>query len=1079
MLIYIERGCPNCLGRIDDDRLYAGYVCERCLPEIREEEKCVSLAKEKKLKNLLKYCQSLDNLKTFQEIFYKAIGNKPSSLQINWAKRFFLGDSFAIVAPTGSGKSTFNQIISLLDSGKSLVILPTKLLVMQFYNRLAHYSQRLDIKRKVLKYSGNVYEKEKLLKGDFDIFICTTAFLHKNFEILSSFKFSSIFIDDVDSFLKSGKNIEHLFRLIGFSDDEIKLGLRRNITPDLYVELDKLRQKIQTKLIVSSATLRPKTNRAILFQNLLGFEVAKFSSTLRNVEDCYIQLEGDEIFDKLLEKSYELVKNLGKGGILFVEENFGKESINKVVKYLRDKGINVKSYLEDKEENILSELTDGKIDVIVGLAYLTNPLLRGIDAPEILRYAIFLGVPKTKFKIENIQDDHKKIYNILLALMPLFDEKEKLYLISNLNKIKRFLAVDKEKIKQNKKIEDLVLQLAEFLNKKLSDREFIDRLSESKEVFLEADSQGHLYIIFGNAQVYIQGSGRVSRLTSAGLLPGLSIILSDSKKALNSLRKRLKYYTNHDIDIFEVDIDKLKELDKKVREERKLLNQTSIDFKTKLIIVESPHKAKTIASFFGKPSVRRVGSSVLYEIPTENAILSITASLGHIFDLSRKVGIYGVIKDKERYIPVFDSIKIDRNSSKHYIDDVPDNSKDIIDKISTIHSLQKIAFCSDEVYVASDPDAEGEKIAYDILVNLRPFQKNIRRLEFREITKTEFERALMYPQDINISKVKAQLARRVADRWVGFSLSRELWKNFNKNYLSAGRVQTPVLGWIVERTKESKKYKYRVSFSVSEHTFYVDIEDKSIANNLLKNLDKLNIHTTEKYTEEILPPSPYTTDTILEDAFSLFRFSSDYTMQLLQELFEMGLITYHRTDSTRISETGRYLVAKPYITTKFGEEYFFPREWYSPGAHEGIRPTKPWDLEEIKLRVAYNLLSFKSPNDSYRLYQLIFNRFMASQCRKAKVEKVVLTFETPVYSWQAEFITRIIESGYEIFYNNIKLLQLPTHIEIKDRNISKIPKYQLYTQASIVQEMKVKNLEDHQLTLKLLLHFCPEGIYTN
>lgn len=1062
MLLYMARGCPNCYGKIDDDRLKMGYVCENCLPQIKEEDKCLSLNREGKLLNLAKYCQSLEKVELFKDVFHRATGNQPSSLQINWAKRFFLGDSFAIVSPTGSGKSTFGQIISLIDEGKSLIILPTKLLVTQFYNKINNFSDKSGIDRKILRYSGKPDEKNRLQNGDFDIFICTTAFLHRNFDILSNLKFSYIFIDDVDSFLKSGKNVENLFKLIGFSDEDIKLGLRRDTSPEFYEKLDKLKEKITTKLVISSATLKPKTNRAILFQNLLGFEITRFLSTLRKIEDYHIPVaekDGD-IFSKLLEKSWEVAKNLGNGGIFFLEEEYGRESVEKVAEYLKDKGINAKSYLDDKEENLLAELTQGKIDVIVGLAHLTNPLLRGIDLPEVLRYAVFIGVPKTKLKIENLQDDHRKVYTILLALMPLMEEEEKLYITSKLNYLKRFLTVEREKIKQNQKAETLIQQLTDFLNEKLSNIEFIQKLSESDEVFLEIDDQNSLYIIFGNAQVYIQGSGRVSRLTSKGLLPGLSIILSDSQKALNSLRKRLKYYTTYEINIPEVNIEKLIDIDERIKEERQSLNQTFIDFKTKVVIVESPHKAKTIASFFGKPSIRRVGSSIVYEIPTENALLSVTASLGHIFDLSRKVGIYGVLEEENGYFPVFDSIKIDKNNSKQYIDDLPPNSESIVDKISIIHSLQRITFCCDEVYVASDPDAEGEKIAYDLMINLKPFQSNIRRLEFHEITKEEFERAMLSPQEINIYKVKAQLSRRVADRWVGFSLSRELWNAFNKNYLSAGRVQTPVLGWIIQRTNESKLSKYRVSFSIDKSTFHLELEDKNIAQALINSLDNLILSVVEKKVEEISPPPPYTTDTVLEDAFNILKFSSDYTMKLLQELFEMGLITYHRTDSTRVSETGRYTVAKPYITSKFGEDYFLPREWYSPGAHECIRPTKPWDLEEIKLRVAYNILSFKSPKDSYKLYQLIFGRFMASQSRKAKVEKAVVRFETPVHSWQTELTTDILENGYNVFYNNIKLVSIPqnTDIKVTDKTIIKIPKTQPYTQASLIQKMKIKKL---------------------
>lgn len=1059
-LFYIEKSCPNCGGIIDDYRLGNVHVCDSCLEKLdRDKDLCSQLEEEGKLQLLKKFCKATREVENFKKVFTRTLSGEPSSLQINWAKRFFLGDSFAIVAPTGSGKSTFGQIMAILNDGKTLIILPTKLLVTQFYQKIVDYTGKSQINRKILKYSGHKKEKELLESGEFDVFICTTAFFHKNFNTLSRFKFSYVFVDDVDSFLKSGKNIENLFRLIGFSDEDIRLGLKTESSPEYFAKLDRLREKVDTRLIVSSATLKPKTNRAILFQNLLGFEITRFNSALRKIEDYYIQPENQDTKLKgMINLCVEMLKRLKEGGILFVEEELGREFVDELTAVLRQNRIKAKSYLEEKEEKLLKEISSGNVELVVGLAHLSNPLLRGVDLPEILRYVVFFGVPKTKFRVDNLYEDHRKLYNVSIALMPLFDEEEKVSTSAQLNYLRKILHLDTERIEQNQKAKSILSNLSHFLKQKLSDNDFLKRLAESEEVFVEFDREGNMYIVAGNAQVYVQGSGRVSRLTSRGLLPGLSIIISDSQKALNSLKKRLKYYTNHDIDIPEIDLGKLEDVDRRIKEERASIQQTSIDFKSKLVIVESPHKAKTIASFFGKPAIRRVGSSIVYEIPTENSLLSITASLGHVIDLVKNKGIYGVLREESGYFPVFDYIKIDRQNSKQYTDDAPPDRGNIFDKRNLILSIQKLAFSSDEIYIASDPDAEGEKIAYDLLINLMPFQQNIKRLEFHEITRKEFEKALQHPQDINLSKVKAQLSRRVADRWVGFSLSQELWKIFNKTNLSAGRVQTPVLGWIIERTKESRLSKYRVSFYIDGENFSVEVEDKNLARQLLANLDRLVLEQVKREVIELSPPPPYTTDTVLEDAFNFFRFPADYTMRLLQEMFEMGLITYHRTDSTRISEAGRYQVAKPYISSKLGEEYFTPREWFSAGAHEGIRPTKPWDTEEIRLRAAYNILSFENPRDSFRLYSLIFNRFMASQTRKTKAEKTEFLFKTPVYSWQQELITQIVEDGYERFYNNIKVVKLPQLLDVKEGKITKVSKIQPFTQASLIQQMKQKKL---------------------
>ena len=185
-------------------------------------------------------------------------------------------------------------------------------------------------------------------------------------------------------------------------------------------------------------------------------------------------------------------------------------------------------------------------------------------------------------------------------------------------------------------------------------------------------------------------------------------------------------------------------------------------------------------------------------------------------------------------------------------------------------------------------------------------------------------------------------------------------------------------------------------------------------------------------------------------------------MDLLQELFETGLITYHRTDSTRISEIGRYQVAKLYIQEHLGEDYFFPREWYSEGAHEGIRPTKPWDVKELKLRVAHGLISLKKPNLSFKLYDIIFRRFIASQIKKTKVKKAVLSFKVPSYSWEEKVIIEILSSGFDKIWKNFSVLPLKgilvEKISIKNIEIAKIPKVFLYNQGTLIQEMKKRGL---------------------
>ncbi len=1077
MLFFLAHGCPNCGGRISDERLSKGLPCERCLKdeflydkEISLEEVGKILHKQKKLKHLKNFLEVEEKISEFQKLFLEIFASKPSSLQLSWSKRFYLGESFAIVAPTGTGKTTFGLLACLLNNQKSLILVPTKVLVKHLTERLIDLQSKVsrnDLKKKlILAYTGSNKEKERLEARLFDIFICTQAFFHKNYSLLKELDFSLIFVDDVDSFLKSGKNVEHLFYLLGFSANDIALALKRDKDEEDLAKLLKIKDKQfknSKRLIVSSATLKPRTNRAILFQNLLGFEITRFVSSLRKVEDLYLEAPF-HTFEDLLERACEIVKSIGPGGILFIEEGYGREGVEKATDFLRKKGISVVSYLEVSEDELLESLKKGEVELAVGLSHLANPLLRGIDFPETLSYTIFLGVPKHRFpllKSENSLElslSPQFLHNLLLTLLPLFEEEERFQALGYINYLKRFLTLREENLILYEGLYRKVSEIRDFLASKLKDPLFMEKLKNSEEVFLEADEEGKLNLVIGNAQVYLQGSGRVSRLTARGLLPGMSLLIVDNAKAFFSLKRRLKFFLIEEVDFRKVTVKDLPQIMDAIKRERETLEETSLDFKNYLLIVESPHKAKTIASFFGKPAKRRVKNLLVYEIPMEGTLLSVCASLGHLFNLSRKEGIFGVLNRKGHFYPLFDTIKIDRKLGQEIVDEERGNKGDLFDKKEMIAGLRTLAYCSSETFIASDPDSEGEKIAYDLYINLRPFQPNIKRLEIHEVTPKAFRKALETASFLNLYRVKAQLARRVADRWVGFSLSQELWKAFNKKNLSAGRVQTPVLGWVIKRAEEAKEYKYRLTFTLGGQPFSIELENKELAETLFKELDKLEISEIKRWEEDLSPPPPYTTDTILEEAFYNFRFSSSYTMSLLQELFELGLITYHRTDSTRISETGRYQVAKPYIEQNIGAEFFFPREWSKEGAHEGIRPTHPWDIKEIKLRTAHSLISFKNTRDSLKLYDLIFRRFIASQLRPLRILKGIFKFTLPSYTWEETLNLKIIQRGYDLIWRSPQLFTLSPSAKPEKAEIHKVPKVFLYNQGSLIQEMKNRGL---------------------
>jgi reverse gyrase len=300
--------------------------------------------------------------------------------------------------------------------------------------------------------------------------------------------------------------------------------------------------------------------------------------------------------------------------------------------------------------------------------------------------------------------------------------------------------------------------------------------------------------------------------------------------------------------------------------------------------------------------------------------------------------------------------------------------------------------------------------------------------------------------------VKAQITRRIADRWVGFTLSQILWRVFNRKDLSAGRVQTPVLGWIIERNEEFKKKIYKVVLDLGRREIAFLVEDKALAYEMQREPEKIRVMWGKEWEEEKGTPPPYTTDTILQDS----RLPADKTMEILQELFEKGFITYHRTDSTRVSEFGKYSVAKPIIAKDFGEEMFYPRSWGEGGAHECIRPTRPIRPDELRLMMSLGSVEFEDPKNTLRIYSLIFNRFLASQMIPAKVKLAEIIVLYNGFAYVEEVVREILQDGYNLVLPNIRVWD--GELQVKGVNFLKVPKVQPYTQGTLIQEMKKRGL---------------------
>ncbi len=471
----------------------------------------------------------------------------------------------------------------------------------------------------------------------------------------------------------------------------------------------------------------------------------------------------------------------------------------------------------------------------------------------------------------------------------------------------------------------------------------------------------------------------------------------------------------------------------------------------KLIIVESPAKANTIKKFLG-------GST------------KVVASMGHIRDLPKsKIGI-----------------DIEHDFEPEYIN--------IRGKGDLIKSLKKEAKQAKTIYLATDPDREGEAIAWHLSKILEDETKKITRVTFNEITKTAVQKAIKEPRDIDINLVDAQQARRVLDRIVGYKISPVLWKKVKRG-LSAGRVQSVAVKLIVEREEEIEKFipqeYWNIYAKLQEPETKVQFEAKYYG----KQGKKQEIHT-EQEVKEILkntknakykitevkkgerkrtPAPPFTTSTMQQEASRKLGFTLKRTMSIAQGLYEgvripekgtVGLITYMRTDSTRISEEARK-IAKQEIIKMYGENYYENR-YYKTGkdaqdAHEAIRPTYiDINPESIK--------EYITP-DQYKLYKLIYNRFMASQMKPAVYDTMAVNIKANDYDFKANgqhlkfkgFMTLYVEGTDEKEEQQEGML--PDLKENQEVDLIKLdPKQSFteppprYTEASLVKALEEKGI---------------------
>lgn len=373
-----------------------------------------------------------------------------------------------------------------------------------------------------------------------------------------------------------------------------------------------------------------------------------------------------------------------------------------------------------------------------------------------------------------------------------------------------------------------------------------------------------------------------------------------------------------------------------------------------LVIVESPAKAKTIQKFLGNGYV-------------------VKSSFGHIRDL----------QDKKL------SVDVERNFTPEYV--IP------ADKKKVVAELKKAAASASTVWLASDEDREGEAISWHLFETLGLNEAQTRRIVFHEITKDAIVNAVQNPRSIDMNLVNAQQARRVLDRLVGFELSPVLWRKIQPK-LSAGRVQSVALRLVVEREKEIMAFEneafYKVEAFFHPAGFPEAVKVKAVLDTKFKTIDEarqflqdcigaeFSVSDVEKKEATRFPAAPFTTSTLQQEAARKLHFPVSMTMRVAQSLYERGLITYMRTDSTNLS-TLALGTAKKFISENFGPEYSKTRQFktHSKGAqeaHEAIRPTY---IENTGI---------EGTAQEQKLYNLIWKRTVASQMADAKVLNTTL-----------------------------------------------------------------------------------------
>ncbi len=1090
--------CPNCGGPISEERLAMGFPCKRCLPGryLREVNRLGLrnvMTKLGRAKGLVELFLLDDELKEFKEFFNKITGKELWNIQLAWARRMLSGESFALIAPTGVGKTTLLQTYALFKACRGLRVLyvvPTRELMRQVTEALTSIAGKLGI-----TVTNSESFREVADHSNKRIDVLTHAFLFRNKELFSDLRYELVIVDDFDALLKSSSLIDTILRTLGINEKAIKaakeiVALKSELLFHKYAgnddKIDEIGRRLTDaearlasllspssigQLLIASATGRARGVRVKVLRELLGFEIGSIMDYLRNIVEVIAPYREGILL--------EVLRKLDGGTLVFVSKELGMAVANRIVEELNKQGIKA---LTARSRKAIDALRRGDVDVLVGVATYYGILTRGIDEPLRIYNTVFVGIPKFEFDIRTILENPRSFARLLTELMRKGHElgEEGRGLVKALTRLspgktKVLQAALKGRIEVDGRLRELKDSITGLWPSVIN---VLRKLIKANGKFITDNyivtlKGGRIVVQVPDVMTYIQASGRCSRLYRGRMTLGLSIIFYFDEELLRIFERKLRNYvsSHKPLRLDEVNFEDIR---REQRRSRCVGSSSSFDVnkvRSALIIVESPTKARTISKMFGRPGRRYLGDYVAYEtviaLGDRVYVATIAPTLGHVLDLHLNEGLHGVKMGVKGLTPVYTTIKRCIDCGYQTTEELRRcprcGSVRIRDSRKVIHALRKLAMESDVVFLATDPDDEGEKISYDVYLVLRPYASRFMRIEFHEVTRGGFLKALMNPREIDLRRVDAQIIRRVDDRLVGFEISSVLKSRMGKYWLGGGRVQTPVLEWIVSRYREYMRNKgYLVIIKLpNELRIKVFIKNRDLLERVVNELRNsgIEIVLSEPIVKEQPPPPPYTTDTLLFDGVRILKLGAGKVMNIAQNLFELGFITYHRTDSTHVSSTG-IEVAKEYLSsTGLIRDAKF-RSWGAEGTHECIRPTRPIlnldDLEEVNSAVATLTWYHR------KLYELIFRRFIASQMRpsKIKVRRAVAYLRGETV--EMEIPVQVIERGFTAMLpvKTYPIYDRSGSVRIKDLDLRVVnaSKVTLYTSSDIVRAMKEKGI---------------------